>query len=536
MLVLVHEQNPSFFSYVRTFPLIEAELGLSWHQDTAFHSSIIQSIINFGYPSVAQHGIPVTIYHVLSHYLDAFIIFITGIEVFDSYGMLFYFKSFLIVSVIIVFVSNVIDDRRPFVFLITLLLISPVILGTWHIIGSHGLWFTSMLLVVSSIKVFNILTKDDKNSLYDLIFLYFLIVFISFGKISTGFMYATFIGFYLLYKEPKDIKIYGLGLLWVVFFFIYQKLMAGPRENMGLMDIDLYSIYMYLTNTSHYSKLILSIYATLFILFFISLLFKSRKNNIAFMAALSSFFILTIVSNIKEFSSPDIFYFKYGFSSILILFTIQSLFFNVKHYHEAKFLKFSNNNIKVAIILLVSPVISLSLYYRQTFDFLDIVEKKQHKYDNRYFLKINNRVNQGDKMSYQKIIKNPFQNHLPENIERPLFEFRKSLFKFMSLNDISKTQALLFVPKEIFEHDIDIFRGEKWARGLFFYAVMGVPLINGVSELRGNYGYADYSSEALWEKNRDFSKHKACDDNPNKIIIRVMNFDNPQFCLYHCYK
>lgn len=78
--------------YARTYPLLETELGLNYHRDTVFHVSIIQSILNFGYASTAQHGTPVLNYHVLSHYIDALIIFLTKVDPYDSYGMFFTLK------------------------------------------------------------------------------------------------------------------------------------------------------------------------------------------------------------------------------------------------------------------------------------------------------------------------------------------------------------------------------------------------------------------------------------------------------------
>ena len=142
--------------YYHTFPLLETEMGLGWHQDTVFHSSVIQSILNFGYPSIAQHDSPILFYHVLSHYVDSFILFIAGLDVYESYGLLFYFKGFILISTIMIFINYLFEKFSIYIFLISIVLITPIIIGTWHTIGSHGLWFTSIVLIISTPKVFSI--------------------------------------------------------------------------------------------------------------------------------------------------------------------------------------------------------------------------------------------------------------------------------------------------------------------------------------------------------------------------------------------
>ena len=60
----------------------------------------------------------------------------------------------------------------------------------------------------------------------DFFFLTCLIIIISLGKISTGFMYAVFIGFYLLLKDRKNKLVYFYGIIWITFFLFYKKLMT----------------------------------------------------------------------------------------------------------------------------------------------------------------------------------------------------------------------------------------------------------------------------------------------------------------------
>ncbi|EPZ8204082.1 hypothetical protein ACXWHM_004825, partial [Enterobacter hormaechei] len=55
-------------------PIFDVDTHNIWHKDSAYNISIIQSIINFGYPSIGLDGHKLTAYHVLSHYADAFLL------------------------------------------------------------------------------------------------------------------------------------------------------------------------------------------------------------------------------------------------------------------------------------------------------------------------------------------------------------------------------------------------------------------------------------------------------------------------------
>lgn len=114
LMVLLSGTIPKVYNpYIHTYPLLETELGFGWHQDTAYHVSLIQSILHFGYPSIAQHGIPFNAYHVLSHYVDAVIIFISGVDPYDSYGLLFAFKIWLLISTISLFLAATLKSAPP---------------------------------------------------------------------------------------------------------------------------------------------------------------------------------------------------------------------------------------------------------------------------------------------------------------------------------------------------------------------------------------------------------------------------------------
>ncbi len=552
MIMIANTGDMDSTEYFRTFPLLETETGLGWHHDTVYHTSIIQSILNFGYPSIGQHGSPLIIYHVLSYYIDALILSITGLEAYDTYGLFVHFKNFVFISTAIVFLAYIFKGTMGYVFLIILILATPIIIGGWDATGSHTLWFTTILLILSSPKVFNMVAKDESNSINDFIFLFFLMVVIALSKVSTGFMYAVFIGIYLLLKQPKNKLVYLLGIGWMIFFLNYRKLMVQSyNSETGKLDftrLNFVETYQYITNSPNTYLLDtqISIFATIFLLSAIAFIFRDKKNTRILIAAISSFFILVFLVRINAgFGRSDVEYFYLGFSSVLIIFTLQALSFNIKLYQVEQFSDtktIDHRLIKVSILL---SAIYLSNFHLQPK--LDIVPKSLKQtdqsikadilnfihIDNR-FLKINSILKESDKISFSKILRHPIKNYFPKEINRPLWVFRKDLLDFLSANKISKRQASLYLPKEIFEKDIAKFKGLKWGKGLLIYAVTGVPLVNAIRKPYKAYGFADYEEGGLWINKEQFQPEKTCAEISSKYIIITNSFNEPNFDLYQC--
>ena len=504
LLLLANNVNPMFSSYTPTYPLIETELKLGWNIDTVFHVSIIQSILNFGYPSIGQHGTLPMVYHVLSHYIDAGLIFLTGLEPYDSYGLFFHFKIFIILSIILIFIFIITKELIPFLYIMSIIIFMPIILGTWHLIGSHGLSYTSMLIILGSIWIFHILYIKDKNSTYDLFFLLLFVVFISIGKISSGFMYAIFIGFYLVLKQPKDIKVYLLGSIWIMFFFIYKNTMIDTEVSNIYILPSLHNVLQFLTDGSFtYFKMPKPIYASLAFLALIFFLFKTKNIRRLFLASLFSFLILMLITLIIPMNSnSDIFYFQYALSIILDLFVLQALFSNIS-------LKIKQHNISLKETIIIIIMFMIWIY----FHYVTEVHFRKHTLPEKTLDQITT---------------------LLHGERRPLYSFRENLFEYLEERNLTKNDVVLFIPKEIYEEEINVFKGRKYARGMLIYAITGVPLIHGIVALGNTYGYADYNKSAEWVNKNNFNKEVICTQNLSKYIILTKKFNPPNFKLYRC--
>ena len=89
-------------------------------------------------------------------------------------------------------------------FLLSVIIVLPSIIGTWHAVGSHGLWFSSLILIASAPLVLNIISKKN-NKLSDFIILFFIIICISLAKISHGAILLIFI-ISKINTEPSNIN------------------------------------------------------------------------------------------------------------------------------------------------------------------------------------------------------------------------------------------------------------------------------------------------------------------------------------------
>jgi hypothetical protein len=529
--------TPSWLSYLRFFPLLEVDMGLGGNPDTIFHTAIIQNILNFGYPSTALHGTPVLFYHVLSHYVDAIVLFISGLEVYDSYGLLFQFKVFIFLAAIIVFVNIAIISNNPTIFGVSILIIAPIIVGTGHAIGSHSLWFTSIILILSSQKVFQALTKEQKNSKKDFIFLFFLVIVISLGKVSTGLMYSAFIGIYLLLKQPKDLSVYLLGIGWGGFFFMYQLLMVYTTHGgIDLSGLSFGSFYSYLVSPSLWIR---HIYVSMIVLIAVAFIWRGKQNIIVLIAATGSVIILYVITHSNtKFGPSDIVYFEFGLGSVLILFVFQTIFLNHRAYksHERSKLVISDSRL-LKVSLLLSIIFLVNLFQLTGFNILNMgpqsIKNNLIKINISPFHNINSRLFKTEQISLKRSVIN--QQHLPVYANRPMLKFRSSLVDFLNVNHLTKREVLLFISVKIHNLDLKYFINAYDARTMLVYAVTGVPLIYGVRRIRSGYGFDTYTKDSLWRRNLEgLQLQESCNSQSAKAIVVIISFFEPEFSIFKC--
>lgn len=529
LVALLNAPTSQFKIYFPAFPLLEAELGLGWHQDSSFHVSIINSFVEFGYPSIGQHGTPLAVYHVLSHLVDAIIIRITNVDAWDSYGLFYYLKSAVFISAITFFIATVCKDKKHYVFLLSMLVLMPLVIGTWHSIGSHGLWFPSLLILFSSPYIFQVACKSSPTN-RDYVAVYILLILISLGKVSSGFMYATLIGFMLFSSQYRNFRVYVFGIVLVAFFVGYNSLMSPPDDHMnfsGYAD----GLDFLLLETKIIQNQLYQLYLIISVLGCLAWYFRSRAAaGILFGGIMSVLVLAGLISIYPSLTKNDIWYFAYGLSSVMLLLVYQA------------YIKLSNEPINngmtprsiprpyIAKFVIFAVVVGLSSQLSQPrFSIFNINSYPIETFYSGPFEKLNKADGELDANIVKQVSGNGIYDF--SKYDRPLMDFRNSLWAFMDKNSLERKNSLLYVPKEIYETDFKKFPGHSWARGMLAYAITGVPVLHGLEKLNKKYVITAYDESSLWTERAAFNEFEACKF--HKSVIIVESLDNV-FSLLDC--
>ncbi len=583
---------PKLKVYFPTFPLLMLDTDAFLHYDTAFHVSIINSILNFGYPSIGQHNSPFLFYHVLSHYIDALIIFFSGLDALESYGLFYYFKFISIFSGVLFLISQILKVNQIYKYLLSLIIFTQLIFGDFHIIASHSLWFTSVIMLFSFSNVINII-KNDENKKKDYLFLILLITIVTLGKINYGIIFAIFIVSFLFFKNLKKNFVECLSLLVLIFFLMFTFFLILYYNN------NLYNISNFLQfNTKLDVNFLILVFFKVFFLSFLNYIYKS--NFIKFSLA-STLFCACIVTFIKIFFTKSFsLYFVLAFDFILtvIFFYIFVHEMEVKNKNIFTVRKEVNNILIFVIFLFNKLTFSLFIFFinfkKKIFNFIlvifyfsianiyndknfnmisfepsiDILNKisyynnspysqiieKNYIFHNRSFnifsinelnnlyynyFPINYFLYGNDKLSFLRILKYGKQhsNLIKKKVDGNFYQFRKNLNFFVIDNNYKKKDLLLFVPKEKLESifsnsELMKLRDNRWSFGLYLYSVTGIPLVYGVNKLYYYYGYGNYDVSSLSLYSYEINISDICKF--NKDIIKVESFLDSKFSIIKC--
>lgn len=525
--------------YVKTFPVLEAELGLLWHQDTAFHVSLIQSILSYGFPSIGQHGHPLTAYHVLSHYVDALIILVAGVDPFDSYGMLSHFKVVLFLSAALLMVARLCREQGLPVFLLSVALLLPALIGSWHGVLSHGLWVPSLLLLLCAPAVVDLLSRDEQPRPVQLAWLALLIVLLALGKVSTGFMFACFMGLWLFAKAPLSCRTLMFGVLVLVFFYGYGQLFIGRLNHIEspveLSNIGLSSLWSYFSASDIESagKRISSLAPQLLLLFTLLLsiviMLPSRRNfQVLFAAALSLLCLWGVSVTSPGLGVSDIYYFQYALSSVMLIVgyaLILDTWRNIRGDLQGAALR-AVTVLALGCTLLMASQLRLSGYNAFNLGPANVQAAWLYLREGP-FASINKRLPvaqrfelfQGDHEKRAQLL------HMQQRSS--LWSFKRYMQWYLHKSSMTPSQAALFIPSTVYDGELKKLRGMPWARGMLVYALFGVPLVNAVPEGARGYGFSAYGKDARRVDLGGFSLSDACAASGARRIWIVERIKSP---------
>ena len=179
---------------------------------------------------------------------------------------------------------------------------------------------------------------SDTLTSRNIIFTGIIIVLIALGKVSTGFMYASLAGLYLVFKYPKDKRIYLLGFVWLIFFLFYFKLFSTSfgagltRFNFSQLTLSHFvSQLLYYHSDSFRANQNIMIQLSIVMTGLLSFLLKNKNTSILLYSTLSSYFILILLTSLNTgLNESEIGYIYLGLSYIVNLFTFQIITFEFK--------------------------------------------------------------------------------------------------------------------------------------------------------------------------------------------------------------
>ena len=526
----MHSSGPAWQEYFPTYPFNKLAQGLGFHQDSVFHLSLIQSILNFGYPSTGQNGVPFVPYHVLSHYVDAGLLAITGLQPFDSYSLLFFFKIVLQLSAITIFIWVTLRKQRTWLFALAWVFLTPVLVSDWINVGSHGLWFTSLLLILGAPYIFEVL-KQKTPTKSQFWFLFLLVIMVGLGKVSSGLLLAVLLSVFLLFRDFRQKRTYLLISAWLVFFGIYWRLFNTGHSS-GLQRPHVSGVLGFLNYQTTYTPgpqepNLLGIYLLSGMLAISYLVFKNKMSLYLSLAGLASVFILAVVTQLLAgLAQPDIFYFIYGMYLPYVLLGFMSLVDDLSSYPVPGWSPININAtiVKTSIVVLLCIcVMPLKLSTLNPFAISPLNFKTAlNDFNSGYFIIPNSSTG-----SAGASISSVFDGTRPASDfeqKTDMYTFRDSLYQILEVNGLNNKQVVLFAPKEVLSSSSMVQGGPEWAVGQLLYAVTGIPLIHGIIDSDiANFGQTSYDQDANAVSSRNMTDEVLCKFGKTVVVIRSVS-------------
>jgi hypothetical protein len=489
-------------NYYPAFPLNTVDAGGAIAQDTIFHSTLIQSIINFGYPSTGISDVPWVIYHTLSHYVESAIFAVSGLEPFDSAGLFFNLKIMVVVASLMYFVWLATRQRSLVVFMVAVGFAVPILLSRYVIVGSLALWFTTIILIATAMFTYRALSSSNPPSGRTLVALGAVGVVLSFGKVSTGVMYMLVVGIHLFMAHFRDKRIYLLGVGWLTFTGVYGWLFTLDRLTRGGDAISLSerldSLTTFLTLQGKFVPFAQDLYALGVILGIIALVYR-RPTTIRLFTSLVAGFAAVCAMWFLKMNSHDIRYFEQALFFVVLLFAVVDFFgITAKSSAAVRFSKMLASRSVYAVIVIVA-ILSTAGMGRSPVN-----------------------VFTPSRSAVVEAFSAPKTGPIPTDPN--LASFRTDLRRYMANAGLTARNSLLFIPQEIWASQQQRLTEsntikKEWVSPLLVYAAIGVPLINGVVAWSDSYGFSAYDDSDAAIPLSNFANSNPCRFNKDVIVV-----------------
>ncbi|MDY4479223.1 MAG: hypothetical protein SPE33_04190 [[Pasteurella] aerogenes] len=484
--------TPSISSYFTFSPVFNVDKLDKWHTDTAFNISLIQSILNWGYPSVSLDGHPLTAYHVFSHYIDAFLYFVSKLPVYESYGFVSLVKVTFFINAIYLSFSSF--RLKGWHFLFVFLVCSALIIASWHIILSHALWAPSFLLILVAPNVSKFLFSNNVGEGKDFLVFFLCFILLCLGKISLGLAFALFVFSIRIFNDFKNKWYYIVGFSCFIFFIGYSSFINysyGDKQVVNfILDFNLFSGMKYVT----------VFFSFLLVLMLINYFCSYNLNKVVFSFIFSYFSLLLLTMFVKSLSWSDRHYFYHGIYTVSIIFVI--FFVYGKLIFDAKKIVMVTTCFSLISFFVYQPVYSIS------------------------------QISLGNILNQFYYLKNDKVKELGLYLEGSAYTLNKYIDDLLKSNNYSRGRLALFLPKDILEKQVIKSKGKKNFYTMNLYAITGVQLVKGVVGLQRAYGFANYNSSSFVTNDLDYLYE--CKRLNLQAIIKVVDYEKKIYNLIHC--
>ena len=326
-------------------------------------------------------------------------------------------------------------------------------------------------------------------------------VFLSLGKLSSGFFFMLVVGLHLLFNFAKDRRVYVLGTLWFVFLVVYGLAVADDRSgsiigSLGVVERIASTARMVLL-LGALPRAVLDVYILLAFLVVAFLIFR-RKSTRNLLISLSVGFAATCAMQFLQINFRDIRFFHHGLFFIIFVLAVIDFFQIFGSDKDVGKFDLTTFWRKPSLVLGVIAVVTSLAVSHSTFKFTKLSK---------------------DVFSIQE--NKPLVS--PSSQGPQLTRFRAELDTYMSANELTDRTSLLFVPLELWTELApkmpDIPVQPSWVNPLVIYAITGVPLINGVYGSSTSYGFSAYEPGDKAIPQSDFLGSDPCRIGKTVIVV-----------------
>lgn len=490
----------TWVTYATNFPNQRIEAGGSYHHDTAFHVAIVQKIMSHGIPSTGQHMEPLLGYHTLSHFADTAVLRLLGMDPWVSYALMFNAKGIALCLGLIYFITLTFRNLRLTTFWVGGPILVWALTGEWRIVGSHGEWLPMLILFLTAPWVYEKLSNAQRGlKLY--LALSLLVVFLSFGKVSLGFGFAVFVGFWLMRLRPLSLGVLSLGAVWILFFALVAGQYAGQPAEFEL-------------GWQHFAMVYGEMTSLLMFLGALLLIRRYRKNGpiLDALKALSlGLLSVVIVTSVAAGNSTDTYYFFHGFftvAALLLTPVIANTFATKNSDSDSKSVRTigfrSDLALSASFVLISSPIIAFAPPHELGSFARTVGAASAVTY---YW----NAELSDEPANSQGLLERTMARFGAE-VQPTYFDaFSSAISDLLEENQIPRGDSLLFISAEGFETIAARAQPRySWSTGLLVTAITGITLAYSVdpSHPAGNYGFNSYDESS---HRRDYDEESLTD-------------------------